>query len=212
MAYIKEANCFLRKAKLFPLLSDVSCRLNDLLQVKNCSDNMTAHFTREIEAIDLVNKKLVYKEHVVQETIRTIKDTIRFAIPHFEKVKAEGEDLCQFVAENSLLEPIGMLPLYMNEGYLIINVANSRNANIYQYSLGLYHATLNKPSINLRLVERLYKPVVCTFESVKLTTIKRICKWPNPATFLFRTSIKFPYTETVVPVAREVLAQHVSNY
>jgi hypothetical protein len=41
--------------------------------------------------------------------------------------------------------------------------------------------------------------------------VKRYKDLPNPATYLILSKMKFPYAETLMPVAKRLFVKHISN-
>ena len=50
-----------------------------------------------------------------------------------------------------------------------------------------------------------------TYEQMKMTLVKQYADLPNPAAFLVLSKMKFPYLQTLVPVAKRLLVKHLSK-
>jgi hypothetical protein len=50
-----------------------------------------------------------------------------------------------------------------------------------------------------------------TYEQMKLMLIRQYSDLPNPAAFLVLSRMKFPFQQTLVPVAKRLLVKHLSK-
>jgi hypothetical protein len=50
-----------------------------------------------------------------------------------------------------------------------------------------------------------------TYERLKLDLIKKFSDLPNPATYLILSKMKFPFSETLMPVAKRLFVKHISQ-
>ena len=64
--------------------------------------------------------------------------------------------------------------------------------------------------VQLRYVEAVRTSLVNTFENIKLDLIRRHRQLPNPATYRLETKRTYPMHETLLPIARQLLAQAVA--
>ena len=48
-------------------------------------------------------------------------------------------------------------------------------------------------------------------EGTALELIRRFKSMPNPATYLILSKIRFPFTETLMPVAKRLFVKHIST-
>ena len=64
--------------------------------------------------------------------------------------------------------------------------------------------------IRLHFVEAFRKSLAHTFENVKLDLIRRHRHLPNPATYMLESDRSYPVQETLLPIARQLLAQAVA--
>ena len=66
-------------------------------------------------------------------------------------------------------------------------------------------------SLNTEFVERVEKRPLYTYERIKLDLLSRFKDMPNPATFLIFSKMKFPFAETLMPVAKRLFVKHIST-
>jgi hypothetical protein len=66
-------------------------------------------------------------------------------------------------------------------------------------------------SLNTSFVDRIQKNTANTYENIKLDLVKKFRDLPNPATYLILSRMKFPFTETLMPVAKRLFVKHISK-
>ena len=49
-----------------------------------------------------------------------------------------------------------------------------------------------------------------TYEHIKLQLIREFASLPNPSVFLIHSKMKFPYVQTLVPVAKRLLIKKIA--
>ncbi|WP_332367959.1 hypothetical protein [Spirosoma telluris] len=64
--------------------------------------------------------------------------------------------------------------------------------------------------MQLRFVETVRKSLANTVENIKLDLIRRHRYLPNPATYMLESKRIYPVQETLLPIARQLLAQAVA--
>jgi hypothetical protein len=65
--------------------------------------------------------------------------------------------------------------------------------------------------IQTTLVETTERSLASTYESLKLILIRKYNELPNPAAYLVLSKLKFPYVQTLMPVAKRLLVKEISK-
>ena len=136
---------------------------------------------------------------------------MNFALPRLKATLTEVQQRWTDIAGSLTLAPVGLLPLRPEEGYLILHAATHTEMQVYYFCLTLYSE--QEPGgrlVRLRFVEAVRKSLSNTFESIKLDLIRRHRHLPNPATFMLESQQTYPVQETLLPIARQLLAQAVA--
>jgi hypothetical protein len=152
-----------------------------------------------------------YKELVEDdESLKIVRDLMEFSIPKLRSMIDEGRDIYQFVEENVELDTVGLLPMYRNEGYFFLEEEKNSEIFIYRYQLSLIKATEETyRSLKTMLIQKEKKSIARTLSQVKMELTKKFTELPNPATYVFRSALKFPLNETVLPVAKRILIREI---
>jgi hypothetical protein len=156
--------------------------------------------------------RIEYKSEVTDPDYMTELDAImNFALPRFQAALNEGQQRWADIAGSLTLAPVGLMPLNPEEGYLLLYATNQSEAQVYQFSLTFYSD--QEPGgrmVQLRFVEAVRTSLVNTFETIKLDLIRKYRQLPNPATYRLETTRTYPVQETLLPIARQLLAQAVA--
>ena len=168
----------------------------------------------EIKAIDLGTKTIIYeKPGMGPEELEDLRELIRWALPHVQHTIEEGRTVFEFVDENLHLEEVGIVPAYLQEGYLILPVREKNQMHVLRYSLSIF-SKAGERYRSLRTSQVKSMPQGTVYPSphaVKLGLLAEYKELPNPATYFFATKLDFPFEATMLPVAKRKLMRHLSE-
>ena len=143
--------------------------------------------------------------------MKALDDIITFALPMIQSALDDGKEIYEFVEENIELVPVGLTPIYEQEGYLFISSANVKDVSVYRYQVTLFeHAEEKYRSMTTEFLMNDVRNISRTYEAIKIDLIKQFKELPNPATYLALSKLKFPMTETLLPVAKRMLVRSIS--
>ena len=212
MAYLQAVRQNFTDDKLFPDLTDLRSHYADGIRFSRGKDSLNAAFPKRVSGVTGPPPRIEYKSEVTDPAFITEMDAImEFALPRFQEMLTEGQQRWSDIAGSLTLAPVGLMPLRPEEGYLLLYVTNQSEAHIYQFSLAFYSD--QEPGgrmVHLRYVEAVRTSLVNTFENIKLDLIRRHRQLPNPATYRLEASRTYPVQETLLPIARQLLAQAVA--
>lgn len=165
-----------------------------------------------LSGIDLEASRLVYDKPAVEsDGMEMVEDLIRWSLPQVQTVIDEGGLIFDFVEDNIHLEEVGILPSYIEEGYLLLPDPQQQQLHILQYALSvLTHAGERFRGLKTAHVKSIpQRSVLPSPQSIKLDLLSEKRDLPNPATYFFTTSLDFPYESTILPVAKRKLMQYL---
>ena len=168
-----------------------------------------------LTGIDLEARRLVYKKtRTGSDGMEAIEDLIRWALPHIQTAVDEGRLIFEFVEENIHLEEVGILPSYIEEGYLMLPDPQGQQLHILQYTLSVFtHAEERFRTLKTAHVKSItQRGILPSPQSLKLELLSENRDLPNPATYFFATGIDFPYASTILPVAKRKLMQYLMRH
>ena len=212
MAYLQAVQQNFTADKLYPDLPDLRSHYADGIRFSRSKGTLNAAFPKRVSGVTGPPPRIEYQPEVTDPAFMTEMDAImEFALPRFQEMLAEGQQRWADIAGSLILAPVGLMPLRPEEGYLLLYVTNQSEAQVYQFSLTLYSD--QEPGgrmVRLRYVEAVRTSLVNTFENIKLDLIRRHRQLPNPATYRLETTRTYPVQETLLPIARQLLAQAVA--
>ncbi len=205
-------SCFEEK-KLYPYLSDLVFHYRNLQSIKENKDFLFENFPRKIARADFEKLKLHYQKLVEDdEAMRELGQIIAFAIPTLQDTLNEGKDLYELVEENLEVEPVGICPLYVNDGYLFINERVRKTTQVYRYQITVFESSEESfRGIHTHYLETVRKGLGQTFEHLKLEMVKKYTDLPNPGTYLIDIKLDVPFHETAMPVAKRALVKYLNQ-
>ncbi|GAB4232486.1 MAG: hypothetical protein Tsb0034_05300 [Ekhidna sp.] len=212
LAYLKDVKKRFNQSELYPFMSDLVFHYRNLLKVKESKELMYESFPETLSKADFKKLQLTYKKIVNDdEVMKNIEDILYFALPKIKACLEEGKELFEFVEANIEMEPVGVSPLYDEEGYLFINQDRSQDVAIYRYQMTFFeHAEEKYRSMTTQFLMNQMKGINSTYENIKIELTKMFTELPNPATYLVLSRLKFPLEETVLPVAKRMLVRKLS--
>jgi len=213
LAYLKDVRSRFNKSELYPFMADLIFHYRNLLKVEESKQLLYEYFPKSLNRADFLKLKLSYDKLVKDdEVMQVIEDIIAFALPKMERTLDEGKELYEFVEEHIEFSPVGLSPLYVQEGYLMINQDASQEIFIFRYQMTLFeHSNERYRSVTTNFVTNEMKGLSRSYESIKLDLARNFTDLANPATYLAVSKLKFPMHETILPVAKRMLVRQISE-
>lgn len=213
LGYIKSVKESFNKSELYPDMADLLFHYKNLMSVKEKKQLLYANFPTSISQSDFLKLKLNYEKIVEDDYImREIEDILAFSIPQFSQIIREGKDIYEFVENSLSIAPIGLSPLYKDEGYFFIDEEYNKELPIFRYQVTVFeNSEETYRGINVEYVASTEKSIGKTLESVKIGLVKTFRFLPNPATFVIYSKFRFPFEATLMPIAKRMLVKHLSQ-
>lgn len=212
LGYLKTVKENFGEKKLYPYLSDLLFHYQNLISIKENKKLIHENFPKQISKADFERLEIIYKEIVNDDKImEEIEDIISFSIPKVKEHLKDGKDIYEEIEEKVTISPVGISPLYPDEGYLLFYM-DTRETRVYEYQLTIFESAEEKyRGIHTNFLETFTKGIGITFESIKLDLIRKYKKLPNPATFLIDARMSVPFHESLLPIAKRLLVKQLSS-
>lgn len=210
LGYLKTVKEHFSEKKLYPFLSDLLFHYRNLLSIKENKKLIHENFPKEITRADFEKLEIIYREIVNDDKIMSeLEEILSFAIPKVKEHLIDGKDIYEEIEEKLTISPVGISPLYPDEGYLLFYM-DSKETRVYEYQLTIFESAEEKyRGIHTHFLETFTKGLGITFESIKLQMIKKYKKLPNPATFLIDAKVQVPFDESLLPIAKRLLVKQI---
>jgi hypothetical protein len=212
LAYLNSVKNSFDRVELYPFMADLVFHYRNLLAVKENKTLIREAFPKEISLEEFKKLELSYKQMVEDDAIMSeIESIIDFSLPKIKGQLNQGSVIYDFVESQCEISPIGVTPLYSREGYLFVTLPPEKETTIYRYQVSFFDGQEQMRSLNTELIERVEKKPLHSYEGMKLQLIRKFTDLPNPATFLILSKMKFPFYETLMPVAKRLFVKHISK-
>jgi hypothetical protein len=213
LAYLQTVKKSFGRVELYPFLADLVFHYRNLVAVKENKTLIRESFPKEISLEEFKKLELRYRELVEDDAVMTeLESIIEFALPQIRDSLQEGSVIYEYVESNVEISPVGVTPLYSNEGYLFVTQPPEKETSVYRYQVSIFEDSKEQlRSLNTQFVESVDKNTLNTYERIKMDLIKRYKDLPNPAAFLVLSKLKIPFTETLMPVAKRLFVKHISQ-
>ena len=213
LAYMKGIKQKFEEKKLYPFMSDLVFHYNNLVTTKQNKQLLFENFPKEISRADFEQLKLDYKRIIEDDQLMgTLGEIVNFAIPHFKERVDEGAELYEDIAHHITIEPIGITPLYKDEGYLLLFINHTKTIYVHRYKITVFNqANEAFRAIRTELVEEVTWSLANTFEQVKRQLIQQNQDLPNPAAYLALSKSQYPLQETLLPITKRLLVRIIAQ-
>lgn len=208
LAYLQRVDAHYRERKLYPDLDELRIRIAQLNALRQRAAELETGMVGEVTGIDLQRGEIL-RQALDNEQLHAVHLAMDQAIPAFREAMERGSELRDELHHGLRCLPIGVMPLDVREGWLILR--QGREAHIYGYALPLLKGV--RASASYRWVRTHYH-ASCSisishgYEQVKAELV-RTMHLPNPATFVFESDISLPRIETFMPLAKEMVYELV---
>jgi hypothetical protein len=212
LAYLQEADREFQAVKLYPMLSDLIDHHRVLHEVNSGKTQLSNLFPKALNGIDFQNAQLQYEPKVEDgEVMKEITQITEFALPRLANQIEEGKSIYNFVEEQVEFEPVGILPIYNREGFVLMTRESSADVHAFRYKSNILQMAGEKfRSITFWLLGIFQKNLVNTLERLKMQLIREVKELPNPATWRVHSPKVVPIDETLIPLSKRLLLKAVS--
>jgi hypothetical protein len=213
LAYLKTVKDSFGRVQLYPFMADLVLHYRNLMAVKDNKTLLRESFPKELSLDEIQKLELNYRAMVEDDTIMSeLESIIEFAIPQIKDSLKEGSVIYEYVESQCEISPVGVTPLYANEGYLFVTQPPQNETNVYRYQMSIFEGSQEQlRSLNTQFVENVEKRPFHTYESMKLDLIRKYRDLPNPAAYLVISKTRFPFSETLMPVAKRLFVKLISS-
>lgn len=213
LGYLRTVKDSFGRVELYPFLADLVFHYRNLVSVKENKTLIRDAFPKELSIDEFKKLELKYRELVEDDAIMNeLESIIEFAIPQIKVSLKEGSVIYDYVESQCEIAPVGVTPLYAKEGYLFVTQPPEKQTNVYRYQVSIFEDSQEQlRSLNTQFIESVERQPFYTYENIKLDLIKKYKDLPNPAAYLVISKMKFPFAETLMPVAKRLFVKHISN-
>lgn len=204
MAYLQGVNAQFDALKLYPDLPEVEKHVKQSQQFLYSKKQFLDSLRKRIVGVDVQKMEFLYEQVEQSEEMTEIDSILTYSLPLFQQTLTRGQNQSADIESRLVVSPVGIVPLYLKEGYLFLYRTSQKATDIYQYTIRLFDTVEYQP-VKTKYIESVSKNVSTTFENLKLTLIRKRRELPNPATYLVESPVDYPVQETLLPLAKQMV-------
>lgn len=213
LAGLQKARSAFDEQRVYPHLGRLVKLHGALVTVLDRTEEFRTPKTGRISGIDWDEKKVTYEWPELEGAeMAEVEDLIRWALPHIREAIEEGKDVYEQVEDNLELETVGIMPSYVQEGYLMVPHREEGVLHVLRYTLSIIegederHRALK--TAHCKTVSQ--ESVDIDPSTIKLQLVEERRDLPNPATYFSNTDLRVPYQETLLPVVKRRLVRRLA--
>jgi hypothetical protein len=213
LAYFKNVKESFKRVELYPYLSDMIFHYRNLISLKENKILIRDSFPKELSPESLKNMVLNYRRIIDDDVVmQEIESIMEYALSRFKNSLEEGSFIYEYVESKCEISPVGLTSLYLDEGYLFVTQPPDKETNVYRYQATIFNqSTETLRAIHTEFLLTAERSISNTYESLKLSLIKQFSALPNPSVYLVASKVKFPYVQTLMPVAKRLLVKQITK-
>lgn len=212
LSYLQDVRQNFDATRLYPWLAQLIDHYRNAVAVKENKQNLKKHFPQRLTGIN--EKGQLTYDHVMgdDELMAELESIIEYAIPQLQQRLDEGKDIYDIVEEHLHIQPVGIIPLRPESGYMFLKGGSSAATNVYEYQVSIFeNATEKFKAIHTHFVRSFEKNISTTFQSIKGDMLRENKRLPNPAAYAIETEMDLPLEETFLPIAKRMLVKHLGK-
>lgn len=213
LAYLQKVKLLFDESKIYPQLSDLIFHYNNLVSFRDNKNYLKEQFPKRLTGAQIERLELIYEEMISDSALmEEIETIVNYATTKFQNAISVGKEIYDFVESKLSLTPVGIMPLKLDEGYFFLSNGKVKSTRIYSYRMTLFERHNEKyRSLSTNFITEWERSLANTYENIKLNLIKIKKDLPNPAVYSIETDVSFPLEETLLPIAKRYLVQHLSK-
>lgn len=189
LAYLKEVNRAFLEQRLYPPLGDLIAMHAELVQLAQGAP-----------------------PSITSQEEDTLQQIIHFALPRLEQTIEEGRELYELILQQLQVEIVGVVPLYKDEGYVLLRRGQERIVYAYRYELRRLYDQEGLLAIRLQYqTEFMRESLAVPLHSLRERLLQRYTDLPVPLTLAVESPWEVPLMETLLPILKRSLPSWIAN-
>ncbi|MCF2493734.1 hypothetical protein [Dyadobacter chenhuakuii] len=209
-AYLQHIDSQFTQHKLHPHLPDLQFHFDSCIHIRATKREIKTSFPKNVTGVNLQTWKLEYEEtHHDDPYLEELNYILDFAIPRFSRALEHGAERFSEVGENIKISPVGIVPLRLEEGYLLFLHTFQPLVSVFEYQLALYNE-MKERYLKTTFVDTVRIGLGNTVSQIKVDLTKKNKSLPNPATYIVESKYDYPLHEALLPVAKKLILKQMN--
>lgn len=212
LAYLKEVNEYFTTTKLYPQLADIIFHYNNLTSFRENKKILQDGFPKQLGSLDVRRLELVYKQMLEDdEMMLELERITHYATNALQHAIKNGTEIYDAVKSKVCIEPVGIIPMYKDEGYVLLKHRAEAEIQAYYYAVTLFeHSNAKYRALKMEYLDSWAANIINTYMQVKREVIRANRLLPNPAVYSVDSALDVPFAETLLPIAKRMLIKHIT--
>ena len=213
LAYLQHVNGYFNQNKLYPELSDIIFHYNNIVAFRKNRRFLQEHFPRQLTEINIKKLQVEYERLIEDdEMMKELEEIVYYSAQKIKTAIQNGTEIYEFVEAKLNIEPVGLIPLDINEGYLLISDGRFNTTVAYEYHLTIFEKHDEKyRGLRTNFIHQWIRSVSNSAENIKAELIRNRRQLPNPAVYSIETALAYPMEETLLPIAKRTFVKYISG-
>lgn len=211
MAYLQEVSVAFEVNRLYPHLADLVQHYNSLHRIRSEHERLESMMPKNLRGFR-PNYQLDYEKMTHPETLEEIVEIMDYAIPLLEKHVKSGQTIYEQLERIVHINSVGLMPLNMDEGYLLVSNGNEMQTRVFNFSITIFENPVGRyRAIHTSYVKEYTRTLSNTPEQIKLDLLRHNRNLPNPVTLTVESEFVLPFEETLLPIAKRSVVKYLGS-
>jgi hypothetical protein len=212
LSFISKAESSFRQKKLQPYLPEITMHLDDLIKLKNERHRLKTKVNYFLSGFDFENMKMHYSvKQEDEKTLESLDKILEFTEPILKSTIETGNEIKQKAEQKIHVYTLGIVPIYKDEGIIILNLQRKSRAFIFEYAINNISSVNSDFNIKTSLIHSSSTSITNNIHVLKLNFLKNYRKIPVPTTFVVESENEYPIKETILPIATQKIVDELSK-
>ena len=211
MSYLQYVESRFSVKMVYPVLDELLEHFKNLKKIEKEKQLFDNSFPKRISKIDLKRRKFDYTKLIPdQEWVLYLDEILDFALDSFSRHIKIGNEIVEQIISKIQLDPVGIIPLYKKEGYLLISFSRNKTICIYKFRVSPIQGLDEEQQIKFKLVGKESVALTTTYKQIKNKILQSNKDYPNPATYGMYCEEKLPINAALLPIAKRLLKHQLA--
>ncbi|GGB90419.1 hypothetical protein [Dyadobacter sediminis] len=210
LAYLQHIDNQFKMNRLHPHLPDLELHRNACLAIRSNKSRIRTSFPKNLTGINPRTWTLEYEElHQDDPYLEELNYILDFSIPRLTRSLESGTERFSEVRENVRISPVGIVPLRLEEGYLLFLHTFQPMVSVFAYQLALYNE-MKERYLKTTFLETVRVGIGNSVSQIKVDLTRKNRSLPNPATYIVESKYDYPLHEALLPVAKKLVLKEMN--
>ncbi len=213
LGYLQSVGKQFDDKKIYPFLAELVTHYRNLISLRENKTIAENNFPQHLSRIDFENFRLAYERSIHDhEHLEIISEIIQFAIPRMAASIDVAKDIYNRVEEDIDIHSVGIVPMYTDSGYILFRKTQPSVTDVFEYTFTVIENAFTPfRGLKTTYIESYPHSLFTYAEAIKSDLLKKNRQFPNPATWVIETKLRYPFHETLFPVAKRCFIRYIEK-